>query len=115
MRLEDYLDFLAPDVIRLRGHRIGLEHVVEAHKEGETPEQIAAYYKSIPLEQIYAVIAYYLRNRDDVEAYLARVNAAVAARERAQQPSAVMRRIQATIEGRRQQTEPSGDEAQISP
>jgi hypothetical protein len=88
MRLEEYLDFQAPDVIRLRGHRIGLEHIVEAYKEGETPEQIAAY--------------------------LARVNAAVAARERASQSSAVMRRIRATIAARRQ-TEPSGDETAISP
>src|SRR5579859_5582892 len=94
---EEYLDFQAPDVIRLRGHRIGLEHIVEAYKEGETPEQIAAYYKSLSLEHIYAVIAYYLHNRDDVDAYLARVNAAAAARERTSQPSAVMRRIRATI------------------
>jgi transposase len=43
MRLEDYLDFQAPDVIRLRGHRIGLEHVVEAYKEGETPERGFAF------------------------------------------------------------------------
>jgi len=114
MQLEEYLDFQAPDVIRLRGHRIGLEHIVEAYKEGETPEQIAAYYKSLTLEHITAVITYYLRNRDDVEAYLARVNAAVAARERASQSSAVMRRIRATIAARRQ-TEPSGDETPISP
>jgi hypothetical protein len=40
MRLEDYLEFLQPDVIRLKGHRIGLEDIVDAHNEGETPEQI---------------------------------------------------------------------------
>ncbi|SRR5258706_7138509 len=114
MQLEDYLDFQAPDVIRLRGHRIGLEHVVEAYKEGETPEQIAAYYKSLSLEQVYAVIAYYLRNRDDVEAYLARVNAAVAVQEHAHQPSEVMRRIRAEVESRRQM-ESSGDDPQVSP
>lgn len=114
MRLEDYLDVQAPDVIRLRGHRIGLEHVVEAYKEGESPEQIAAYYQSLSLEEIYAVIAYYLRNRDDVDAYLARVNAAVAAREQAHHPSAVIRRIRATIEARRQM-EASDDATQIAP
>jgi hypothetical protein len=32
MRLEEYLGFLEPDVLRLRGHRIGLEHVIEAYK-----------------------------------------------------------------------------------
>ena len=112
MRLEDYLDFQGPDVIRLRGHRIGLEHVIEAYKEGETPEQIAAYYKSLSLEHIYTVIAYYLHNRDDVEAYLTRVHAATTAREHAHQPSAVMRRIRRAIEARHQM-EPSGDETGV--
>ena len=28
MKLEDYFDFLGPDVIRFKGHRINLEHVV---------------------------------------------------------------------------------------
>ena len=112
MQLEDYLDFLEPNVIRLRGHRIGLEHVIEAYKEGETPEQIVAYYKSLSLEQVYAVIAYYLRNREQVEAYLTQVNAAVAEQERAYQPSPVMRRIREIAE-KRSHMESSGDEAQI--
>lgn len=113
MQLEDYLDFQAPDVIRLRGHRIGLEHVVEAYKEGETPEQIAAYYKSLPLDQINAVIAYYLLNRDEVEAYLARVNAAVEEQLRTSHPSPVMQRIRATLKQQTQE-KPSGDETQVS-
>ena len=112
MRLEDYLDFQKPDVIRLRGHRIGLEHVIEAYKEGETPEQIVAYYKSLSLEEVYAVIAYYLRNRDEVEAYLARVDAAVAEQERNYRPSPVMHRIRATIAGHTQ-IGPGGDETQV--
>ena len=29
MQLEDYFDVLSTDVIRLKGHRIGLEHVIE--------------------------------------------------------------------------------------
>ncbi|WP_255427253.1 hypothetical protein [Candidatus Chloroploca sp. Khr17] len=33
MHLENYLDFHAEDVIRLKGHRIGLEHIVERYHE----------------------------------------------------------------------------------
>ena len=29
MLLEEYFDFLEPDVIRIKGHRIGIEDVIE--------------------------------------------------------------------------------------
>src|SRR5581483_5102830 len=42
MQLEDYFDFQAPDDIRIKGHRIGIETVlydyIHRHK---TPEEIA--------------------------------------------------------------------------
>jgi uncharacterized protein (DUF433 family) len=72
MQLEDYFDFLEdPYAIRIKGRRIGLEHVVERYKEGQTAEQIAAYYDDLPLESIYAAILYYLHYKDTVDAYLA--------------------------------------------
>ena len=36
MQLEQYFDFLAPDDIRIMGHRIGIESVLRE----QTPEQI---------------------------------------------------------------------------
>ena len=75
MRLEDYFDFFdTPDVIRLKGRRIGLEHIVERYKEGQSPEQIAEYFGDLPLEDVYAAILYYLHNRVDVDAYLADID-----------------------------------------
>ncbi len=74
MHLEDYLDFQRPDTIRIKGHRIGLEHVVEHYHEGYSPEQIAQEFPGLSLEKIYAVIAYYLHNRGDVDAYISRIN-----------------------------------------
>lgn len=71
MLLEDYFDFFEnPYAVRIKGRRIGLEHVVERYKHGQTAEQIAAYYGDLPLEGIYAAILYYLHNREAVDAYL---------------------------------------------
>ena len=39
---------------------------------GATPEAIVQRYSTLTLSDVYAVIAYYLRHRRDVEAYLAR-------------------------------------------
>ncbi|MCG8346352.1 MAG: DUF433 domain-containing protein [Chloroflexales bacterium] len=82
MRLEDYLDIQGEDVIRLKGHRIGLEHIVELYREGYSPEQIALEYPGVSLEQIYGIIAYYLHNQAEVDAYIARIDAAADARYR---------------------------------
>lgn len=71
MELENYFDFLAPDDIRLKGTRIGIETVLyEYLHRGQTPEAIAARYPSLTLEQVYATITYYLHNIEAVRAYL---------------------------------------------
>ncbi|MEH2267941.1 MAG: DUF433 domain-containing protein [Nostoc sp.] len=73
MQLEDYFDFLSADDIRLKGHRIGIDNVLDYHLEGYTPEEIAANLPSLSLEQIHATITYYLHNRTNIEAYLSRL------------------------------------------
>jgi uncharacterized protein (DUF433 family) len=71
MQLEDYFDFLAPDDIRIRGHRIGIESVLyEYIHRSRTPEQIAKRFDTLTLEEIYATILYYLRNKEAVSAYM---------------------------------------------
>ena len=72
MQLEDHFDFLAPDDIRIKGSRIGIESVLYEHiHRGQTPEAIAESFPSLTLEQIYATILYYLHNRERIDAYLA--------------------------------------------
>ncbi|MEH1925384.1 DUF433 domain-containing protein [Nostoc sp.] len=73
MQLEDYFDFLSADDIRLKGHRIGIDNILDYYLEGYTPEEIAANLPSLSLEQIHATITYYLHNRTNIEAYLSRV------------------------------------------
>jgi uncharacterized protein (DUF433 family) len=72
MDLEAYFDFLSPDDIRIKGTRIGIESILYEHiHRGQTPEAIAARFHTVSLEQVYATILYYLRNREQLDAYLA--------------------------------------------
>lgn len=70
--LEDYFDFLAADDIRIKGHRIGIESIIyEYVHRGQTPEQIQQRFPTLSLEQIYAALLYYHRNRAQLDAYVA--------------------------------------------
>ena len=60
----------ANGVIRVSNTRVTLDTVVTAFKEGATAEEIAQQYPIVPLADIYYVIGYYLRRRDEVESYL---------------------------------------------
>src|SRR2546430_6017576 len=55
---------------RVGGTRVRLDTVVGAFHNVCTPEEILFKYPSLNLDDIYAVIAYYLRHRREVEAYL---------------------------------------------
>lgn len=74
MLLEDYFDFLEPDVIRIKGHRIGIEHVLKYYLEGYSPEQIAQEFPGLSLEKIHATITYYLHNQAAIDAYMERLD-----------------------------------------
>lgn len=61
----------ADGVVRAAGTRVPLATVVAAFVAGATPEQIALHYPAVSLASAYATIAYYLRHRAEVDAYLA--------------------------------------------
>ncbi len=97
MKLESYFDFLAPDDIRIKGTRIGIESILYEHiYRNKTAEQIAERFPSLKLEQIYATILYYLHNREKIEAYLLDwLNFSREARERqAENPPPIVLRLQ---------------------
>jgi len=56
---------------RVGSSRVLVELVIRAFQDGATPEAIAQRYPTATLADIYAVIAYYLRHRQELEAYLA--------------------------------------------
>jgi uncharacterized protein (DUF433 family) len=59
-------------VIRVGGTRVTLDTLVSTFETGATAEEIVQQYPSLALADVYAVIAYYLRHRTDVDAYVAR-------------------------------------------
>ncbi|NOZ50537.1 MAG: DUF433 domain-containing protein [Chloroflexi bacterium] len=71
MQIEDYFDFQAPNDIRIKGSRIGIETVLYDYiHRSMSPEEIDQRYWSINLEQVYATILYYLHNKEEVHQYL---------------------------------------------
>lgn len=57
-------------VLRVGDSRVSLDTVIIAFSQGATPEQIVEDYDSLELAEVYAVISYYLQNREEVENYL---------------------------------------------
>jgi len=57
-------------IVRVAKTRVTLDTVISAFLSGATPEEIAQQYPSLNLADVYAVIAYYLQRRSDVDAYL---------------------------------------------
>ena len=55
---------------RIAGTRISLDSVVYSFCEGATPEEICQDFPGLSLAQVYATIAYYLNNREQVDSYL---------------------------------------------
>jgi uncharacterized protein (DUF433 family) len=50
--------------------RVTLETLIAAFHRGETPEQIIQSFDVLSLVEVYAVITYYLRHQDEVDAYI---------------------------------------------
>jgi uncharacterized protein (DUF433 family) len=58
--------------VRVGKSRISLDLVVEQYENGMTPEDLVRAYDTLALADVHTVIAYYLRHRSDVRAYLKR-------------------------------------------
>ena len=95
MELENYFDFLNADDIRIKGTRVGIETVLDDYLNGASPEEIAARYRTLTLEQVYATITYYLRHQEEVDEYLERWRAYTKAawQEQQRNPPPVVRRL----------------------
>jgi len=76
----------ADGVIRVAGTRVTLDTLVDTFMTGASPEEIAQDFPVLQLDDIYAVVTYYLRHRAEVDAYL---------RERRARADAIRREIEA--------------------
>jgi uncharacterized protein (DUF433 family) len=83
------LDILDADDVRVRGTRVGIEHLLSAYHDGSLAEEIAVQFPTVSLAQVHGVIAYYLNHRAEVDEYLRqwRDHADQARREQAKRPA----------------------------
>lgn len=65
--------------IRVGGTRVLLEVIIARYQQGGTPEQIHESFPTVKLADIYAVITYYLENRELVDEYIRQQDEAGAA------------------------------------
>lgn len=78
-------DFLTEDkfgYLHVTGHRIGLVDIVYFYRQGDSPEMLHARFPTLSLPVIHKVIAFYLENLAEIDAYCAR-HAEEMARQRA--------------------------------
>ena len=60
----------ATGALRVGDSRVLLELVIRAFQDGATPETIVQRYSTLALPDVYAIIAYYLRHRNEFEEYM---------------------------------------------
>src|SRR5436190_23492627 len=72
--------------VRVGNSRISLDLIVEQYENGMTPEDMVRAYDTLALADVHAVIANYLRHRDEVQAYL---------RQRSEEADALRKKIEA--------------------
>ncbi len=58
--------------VRVGKTRISLDLIVEQYENGMTPEDIVRAYDTLKVADVYGAIAYYLRHREEVTAYMKR-------------------------------------------
>ncbi len=56
--------------IRVGKSRVSLDLVVEQYENGMSPEDLVRAYDTLELSDVHAAIAFYLRHRQEVRAYL---------------------------------------------
>jgi uncharacterized protein (DUF433 family) len=71
----------------IAGRLVSLDSVVYAYLGGQTAEGIAQSFPVLTMEEVYGAIAFYLANRADIDAYLARAKADFDSKRRAARES----------------------------
>ena len=81
MNIPEWLTREVDGYIHVTGHRIGLEDVVYFYTQGDSPEMLHCRFPTVALATFHKIIAYYLENQAEVDAYCGR-SAADVARQR---------------------------------
>jgi uncharacterized protein (DUF433 family) len=101
MNLPDFFTQDKYGYIHLAGHRIGLMHVVDLYKEGYSPEMLLDHFPTLSLALLHKVIAFYLENQAEVDAYIAQCRAEIDRQAAAPQPGPDLAELRQRMEARR--------------
>ena len=63
--------------IRVTGHRIDVFHLVYFSNDGYSAEMLLGRFPTLKLALIHKVIVFYLENKEEVDAYVARCEAEI--------------------------------------
>lgn len=55
---------------RVEGTRISLQFVIYEYRQGASAEEIVTRFPTLKLAQVHILLAYYLANRESVDAYI---------------------------------------------
>jgi len=61
--------------IRVSGTRVTLDTIITSYLQGNSPEIIHECFDVVPLNDVYATIAYYLAHEDEINTYLSQRDA----------------------------------------
>jgi uncharacterized protein (DUF433 family) len=101
MDLPDFLPEHEYGEIRLTGHRIGLLHVVDCYTEGMSPEKIVEYFPTLSLPLVQDVVGFYLKNRTEVDVYVAACRAEIDRQAAASRPWPDLAELRRRMEAKR--------------
>jgi uncharacterized protein (DUF433 family) len=73
----------ATGTVRVKGTRLTLDTILGAYQRGDTPEEITEGFPDLDLGDVHAILTYYFRHREEVDAYLAERDAKAAEHRRA--------------------------------
>src|SRR5262249_49876079 len=72
MQLEDYFEFLGPNEIKIKDHRVWIEHVLYEYSHRDmTLQELVERFDTLTKEQILAVLLYYHHNKGAMDKYMA--------------------------------------------
>ena len=83
LTMPNYVEPTPEGVWKVCGSRVSLDSVLAAYLSGLSPEGIQEAFPSLSLEAIHGCLAFYLRNRVEMDAYLQRERANFEAQRRA--------------------------------
>jgi len=100
LNLPEFLTRHEKGEIRLTGHRIDLFHFVDFYNEGNSAEMLLGLFPTLNPALIHKVIAFYLENKAQVDAYVARCEAEIERHQATTPPAPTIDELKARRQAR---------------